>query len=388
MAIKNDKEIIKLKCSRCGRPIEIKYGTYRRSVNDPHYCSACRGQIEHERISSLNEKERNEYLQKKNSAISKGWNNQTQQMKDHVSDMRKANWINNNERKNNHSIRLAKQWNDKSQEEKDIQIEKLNAGKMKYWNNLENKEYHSKRAREKWYNQPQEERDRILLALDNGRKYFLENLTDDQKKEIFKKKSTSLKKYWASLSEEEYGKRMDEFRKALKNNFDNLNMIPNKNESTFINYLNIYKLRYEFVWYNKNKHPEFDKLFPSDKININRSTSPYHAWDFIIHTKDGDVLVDVDGSIHDSNKTNNVVTDYAGNKFILSDYIQFKDSQRPYQTDDLPAYSINCHNDNIDYSTTVTRIDTGENMAFKAFMSLLEWMDMDDKKKRELIASV
>ena len=384
MSREKDKEMINIKCNRCRADIKIKYGTYRKSHDHLHYCRSCRGKIEHERIKSLSEDERKVYLDKKNQAISSGWKKQSSDKKEQISQMRKEEW-NDEKRRKKHIEMLLKRWENMNENQRIQHLEKMAIGKEGYWANPKNKEFHSNRAREKWYNQPQNEQDRILGLLSVGREKFLDNLTLNDKIKISKKRSESLKKHWANLTPQQFEERISIFKERLKENFDNLDIVPNKNESSFIDKIDEFNISHEFVWYNKIKHPDFNKLFPFNPVRPGLFINPYHAWDFIIYTNEGNILVDIDGSIHNPECTKNKVTDTQGNKFILGDYIQFKDSQRPYQTDGLDAYIIQCYNDNLTDDTPVVNINTGEKMSFKSFMAILIWMNMNDKEKEDLL---
>ena len=331
--------------------------------------------------------EKQEYLKKKNDAISNGWKNQTIEQKERISQLRKTSWHNDKRRKN-HIEMLKIRWNNMTEDQRIEHLVKMDIGKNKYWSNPENMEYHSNRARKKWYDQSIEDQDRILKSLTVGRQEFRNNLTLSDKIELSRKRSEGLRKYWARLSPEQFQANISKFKERLKERFDKLDIIPNKNESKFIEYIEEFYIMYEFVWYNKNKHPDFNKLFSFNPVKPGAFINPYHAWDFKLFLNDGIVLVDIDGSIHDPKCTNNKVTDKRGNKFILSDYIQFKDSQRPYQTDGLPAYVVLCYDDNLTEDTPVKNINTGEIMSFKSFISIIIWMNMSNNDKKEIINSL
>lgn len=382
-----DKSFVTVTCDNCGAKIDIRYGTFRKTRNKPHYCRKCRGQMEKERINNLPEEERAAYLKQKNEAISRGWKNQSDETKMAVSKMRAAAW-DNDERRAAHDKMLKDRWNNLTDEQKADKLRKMAEGKANYWSDPNHKEYHSNRARDKWYAQSEDEQRRILQALSDGREKFFENLTLAQREEIAMKRSESLHKYWNSLSAEEFETRLIVFRESLKHNFDQLNLNPNTNEKAFIEQLNANYIPYEFIWYNKTVYPDFEKMFPANPVKPGSSVSPYHAWDFKLMLYDGEVLVDVDGSIHDENCSSNMVTDNNGNRFVLADYIKFKDSQRPYQTDGLPAYVIQCYDDKLTDDTKVVDITTNEIMSFKSFIGLLTWMNLPDQEKIRIIESV
>ena len=367
-----DKEIINIKCDTCGAPISIKYGTYRKTIGKSHMCRRCRGIAEKMRIQNMSDYDRAEYLKRKNEAIRNGWRNQSDDMKSRISKLRSESW-NNDIRRDAHTRMLKDRWNNLTDAEKIDKINKLGIGRDQFWMNPDNREYYSNLARERWYSQSEEDRIRILQALSDGRERFQENVTFAEKEEIARKRSESMHRYWLSLTPEQFQERINIFRERLKENFDKLDIIPNNNESEFIKYLDGCNIPYEFVWYNKIKHPDFDKLFAVNPVRPGKYVSPYHAWDFILFLKDGNVLVDIDGSVHDPKNSTTGVT-------------MFNDSKRPYQTDGLPAYIVKCYDNNITDNTPVENITTGENMSFKSFMALILWMNMDDDEKKFVIS--
>ena len=136
-----DLEIINIKCDNCGKDISIKYGTYRKTKNKHHYCRTCRGKFEHDRINALPEKERSEYLNKKNASISNGWAKQTLERKQEISQNRIAAWNNNSRRKLDHIKRLIERWNNMTLEERTEQLNKMSTGKEEYWSKIQEMQY-------------------------------------------------------------------------------------------------------------------------------------------------------------------------------------------------------------------------------------------------------
>ena len=360
---KQDNEILNLKCDGCGTDIQIKFGSWRRNKNGPHLCRKCRGKAEHERINNLTPEERAAYLEKKNKAISKGWSKQNDEMKKKVSDMRKSEWQNEERRKKHHDM-LIDRWANISDEEKDVKIQDLLEGQAKYWSDESNKAYHSNRARNKWFKQPIEEQQRILKALEAGRIKYYENATEEELKAMRKKQGESNKKYWANLPKDERNKRLE----YLYNRAN----LPSKNELAFIERINSLAYSFESQYKNKIKHPDFDKVFTLNTATGSTNISPYHSWDFIIHLSQSDILIDIDGSVHDpKNKTTGIT--------------EFNDSKRPYQTDGLPAYAVLCYDDNLTDNTPVINVTTNEKMSFKQFLYYLYAMNMSDKELKQLI---
>ena len=147
-------------------------------------------------------------------------------------------------------------------------------------------------------------------------------------------------------------------------------------------------LKYDIHWYNKIKHPDFDKLFPNNPVTGSKFVSPYHQWDISVKLFDTRVLIDIDGSIHDPNKISHDVTYFDGRKISLSDLITFNDSQRVYQTDNLNAYVIQCYDDKLTDNTPVVKINTGEIINFKSLIGILTFESMTEREKRKMFKSL
>ena len=102
---------------------------------------------------------------------------------------------------------------------------------------------------------------------------------------------------------------------------------------------------------------------------------PTHFWDFMISTREGRVLVDVDGSVHDPRHTANKIT-------------HFNDSKRPYQTDGLPAYIVQCYDDKLTDNTPVLNLKTGDVVTLRQWISIISWMNMTDAEKKAAVHSL
>ncbi len=382
-----DKAIVYTKCARCGKPLEIKYGSYRRNKDPNHYCKKCNGEREKERIASLSDEEREAFRKKKSESVKAGWANQSEEMKQKVSKMRKEDWKKESRQKIQAEL-LRRRWDNATDAEKQAQAEKLGKGRDKFWGNEENRKIYSELARERWYQYPEEIRAKVLAAAKEGSTNYWNNLSDEEKQRAIEKRSASSKKYWANLSQEDRDKHFKRISNSLIEYFNNLDRFPNKNEAAFIDYLNKNNLKFDRNYMNTTKHPDFDKLFAINEVKPGSMVLWFHKWDFIIYGIDTKVLVDIDGSIHDPKSSANMVHDKQGNFFKLSDYIEFKDAQRPYQTDGLEAYVIQCYDDNLIDKTPVTRITTGEKMNVKQLISILAWNNMTDAERKSIIKNI
>lgn len=261
-------------------------------------------------------------------------------------------------------------------------------------------------------------KDRIIKCIKNVTDYR-NNLTEEEKINLSKRTAKWSKEYWDNLTEEEryiQSKiRSDNFNKNRENitnmarkrsndywnnmtteEFNEWNLKrsvglassmlkPKATEIEFMNMVMISNVEYQYRYYNKIKHQDFDKLFPINPITNSR-TNPYHQWDFIIHTKNKSILVDIDGSIHDITKTNkSFVTDRNKRSLKLSDIIQFNDSKRPYQTDGLDAYAIMAYNDKINKDSPVLCIKTGEIINYTQLIAIIDLLNISKKELKKII---
>ena len=203
------------------------------------------------------------------------------------------------------------------------------------------------------------------------RKGFIEwyyNLSDEERDKYNQSKTNWSKDFWNNLS----GDNLNEW--ISKRCADDKFLVPrSENEINLAEILNRSKIRYELHKYNKTKHPDFDKLFPYNKVTGAKIVIPYHQWDFLIHTASKDIFVDIDGSMH-------IVKDftihyYTGIDINIRDVQEYNDSQRPYQTDGLDAYVIQCYDDKLTDTTPVTNVITNEKMKFSELMAIIRFMD-------------
>lgn len=370
-----DKLIVELKCDRCGVPIQIKYGTYRKTRESPHYCRKCRGELESLRINSLPPEEKEKYLSSKNQAISDGWAKQSDEKKIEISLKRIELWK-DPLRRELQSEMLQNRWVNLPEEEKIRRLGLIHHGRDIYWSNPENIIKAILNGRERWYSQPEEVRNRVLKALNDARIEFYKNLSKEEEKELHRKQGKSMKKYWDDLPENEYFERIRKFKESIRMHLNLLDVYPNGNESEFINYLDMFKIPYEWLWTNEYEYDKFYEIFPKEHpFKPGGKVTWFHTWDFIIHVKTGDILVDIDGSIHDPSKNRNKVTDSQGNKYILGDYIDFKDSQRVFQTDGLDAFIVQVFDDKLTKDTPVINVYTEKSMTLIDFLMYLNVMN-------------
>ena len=387
MGSKRDKEDVPMTCADCGKQYTMKFGSWRRNKNGIHRCKDCTMKELQRKINGSSEEERNALIARRNAAIKAGWAKQTDEQKKKISLDRSIAWSNDMKRKADLHERLVQMWKNMSDEDKNKQWEIMGKARNAYWNDDAHRKYHSCRARKKWYAQAPEEQARIIAAANKGYATYLENETAEQRAERLKKMSISMKKWWSSLSNEEFDEHIKKYRFGMDKYFKKLNQHnPNQNESVFIGFLEKYLLSFHHEYYSQKKYPNFDELFPENPVRKGIRIHPYHVWDFIIHLKDKDILVDVDGSIHDPESSSNVVRDSHGNQFVLYDYISFNDSQRLYQTDGMDAYVVECYDNNMTEDSIVRNITSGKTTSLKNFLVDLSWESLSDEDKKEFLA--
>ena len=92
------------------------------------------------------------------------------------------------------------------------------------------------------------------------------------------------------------------------------------------------------------------------------------------------ILIDIDGSIHKLEQSKWIV-----DGFDVGGYIQFNDSQRPYQTDGLDAYIIQCYDDKLTNDTKVLHLQTNKEMSYKDFINEIKFLNYSKKEIRKII---
>ena len=267
-----------------------------------------------------------------------------------------------------------------SEEEKAARYEKAAISHQAYWDNLS-----------------EEERAIRGQQVSQG----IANMTDEEKARRSLNSSIATKEYMASLTEEEKAERAAKISEANVKRFENMSdeecralrinqtagrrRVLSKSEVDFINELHKSNIKFEVHYYSTKVHPDFNTLFPKNPITGGTVFST-KEWDFIIRTMKGDVLVDVDGSIHSEKNTHTCTRN--GVTYKLLDEVKFQESQRPYQTDGLNAYSIRCYDDKLSDDTQVVDVkDMSKMMSFKAFMAMLQFDNMSEKEQKEVAST-
>jgi len=188
-----------------------------------------------------------------------------------------------------------------------------------------------------WDNKTDEKREYDIARLHDGRDNYYKNETY----EIFVEKvlRNAIRYNIAGENRTKYiiTYHIDEMRYNTEREF--LRLLVNNN------------IDFIFQFYSTIIHPKFHELFPNNPITGANYVSPFHRWDFMIKTKQTNIFIDIDGSIHNL-KYNSPIS--KGRKF--------DDSQRLYQTDELPAYIVKCYNDRLNLDNIVINLYSNEEL--------------------------
>jgi len=209
-----------------------------------------------------------------------------------------------------------------------------------------------------------EEKQIASMNKSNGQK---RRYTNPKEREKMRKKSNN---FYHNLSYEDHVKHDLEYcknhnntapkllEKFIKECLDNIY----DSEADFMRLLLKYDIKFLFQIYNLTSHPNIRKLFPYNIQTGSDYVCPFHRWDFMIITEKENIFVDIDGSIHDPKQTNYYKKCLTGNCTLLSDIENFYDSQRIYQTDNLPAYIIQCYDNKLTLNSPVRNIYNNTNI--------------------------
>ena len=356
-----------VKCSVCGCDVPIQWETY--SLKDPSIpwrCRSCNDKYRNALYEAKPEEEKKAFVESQRERSKAYWSSLDDKTKEADSKRRKDLW---KKRKEDGSGQLildamkegrANWWNSLSDEEKLTQWGYMEAGRAKWWNSLTNeeKEEHMKHPHEgftRWFNSLSTQEQKAFLApVLKGNKEFWDNMTDEGFKTWLGSLKEGVLRHFISMGKND----------GLSNN-----------EVAMRDMLKKHGLKFDIRWINSIKHPNFDILFPVNTATGSTNISPYHEWDFIVHTLDRDILIDVDGSVHDpKNKTTGVT--------------EFNDSKRPYQTDGLLAFKVLCYNDKLSDDTPVMSIDESdkrETMSLSNLLALMEWYNLSKSEKKQAL---
>lgn len=396
----DEKSKVIVTCADCKKPMEVTYSTFIRKKDNVWRCKKCLAIIAKSVYNNLTSEEKARRAKISSEKMKNYWKTVDQnQKKTRLDSLNKGyqaydktlSSLDKEKKSNQQSIFMKGYWNNLDSERKDEILKPMIDGFQQWYQNLsdeEKKDHHKyiQDGNKKWWDSiSEEDRNRLSEIRSTSSKEYWDNITNEQRIQIGKRQSSQIKEYWNHMTPEQYLE-WDYKRAAGFNQYlDDLDDTLNKNETSLMNYLKFGGIMYESHWYNKNKHPDFDKLFPINPVTESRFVSPYHQWDFMVFTKDCSVLIDIDGSIHNNEKITHKITYFNGKKIQLSDIISFNDSQRLYKTDGLNAYVVLCYDDNLNDNTAVVNINTNETMNLISLISILIWMNLSEKEKEEML---
>ena len=333
-------------------------------------------------------------------------------------------------------------WKTKTSEERSRIMKPSHISHKKYWENLTDIEKKNiienlqKESRKYLETRSEEEKRRLGKIISDARKKYFKNMSEEEKKILAEKASRRVKAAWKKLSKGEQDRRIQEFLKNAnkyretithdiyhqrwvrmhpdkKNRIRNAlteygrelwsNMTVEKFEKMMLlqaitsnrkehfpkkysceiemaNLLQLYKIDYTYSVYNIEKGDGFNETFPSNHITGSKFVSPYHQWDFRIHTKEKDIFLDVDGSVHYYNNEALVTNPSTKKKFRVWDSVKFNDAQRPYQTDGLDAYVVECPKDKLSLDSNVKNIMTMEFMTLQDLLYILKGYNIEKEE--------
>lgn len=424
---------VTVKCQDCGCDFEISRSRHYKLMASENPVFRCKPCYKYWRknvwYNELPEERRNE-LSSKRSELSKGvWANMSEEKKEETNLKKSATRINHSDEwKANVREKVQSTWQNKSSEELADYAESCRNNTQAFWDGLNNRGRKlmsqkmseaqraymdslsdAKRAvrsrriaeanRNWWANLSDEERALVFQIRSEAQKKQWSEKSEESRNYIISQLVKGREKWWNNLSDEEkieYGLRhktefwdkmtKEEFKEWSRKVCNSMRKIPETgSEALFEDILRASHIPFQNQWCNEIEHPDFDKMFPTNPFTGSTKVSPYHVWDFKVNCLGGSFLIDIDGSIHDPNKTDKLVTDELGNKYILAEEIEFMSSKRPYQTDGLPAYAIGALDDDITDETPVVDISTGEVLTFKSLMSILNFNNLSEKDRKAIL---
>jgi hypothetical protein len=268
-----------------------------------------------------------------------------------IGDISKNNWkhINDDDR----SIMIEKirnktiqQWEKYSEEQRKLVGDRISIQQKNYWSNV-NIEEKTKRLNKLW----------------NGSKQYWMSLSEDDKKKHIEQLRYFNKQYWDDMTDDE---RIDRYFKISSSIANSDKIEPFKTEFEFMKALNLYHIDYKHHYCNSIIHNNFYDHF--DKFS-----NPFHVWDFIIYTKQSNILIDIDGSIH-TIPPGEYVTKNDGIDVGAS--IQNNDSKRPYQTDEYDSYIIEAYDDNLNDDTPVLQLGDCKYITYRQLWDIIQFNNM------------
>ena len=368
---------LNVKCSVCGCDVPVFWDTYRmKDPNIPWRCRRCNDDYRNEVYNSKPQEEKDAFVEKQRQRSKEYWKNRTAEEVEADSQRRKDLW------------KVRKE----TGADKHI-LDAMHKAQLEWYASLSDEEkalqiIHMNEAKEEWRkNASQEELDRINALAKAATQRRWDNQTPEERKESMTNIHEGCMKFWENMTQEEYTERILRAAKLRLENIsweDHYYLGIKKKTSTGIeiSFMNKINLQFVLEYPNIIIPDDFFKKFPVNPYTEKGLVYPIHSWDFRVHTRDSDIFVDIDGPMHLRESFDKMYFNRSFNEF---EYKKWKDSQRPFQTDRLPAYVIYCPDDQLTDQCDVENIATGEHMTFVALKALLIFMNASDEERREIL---
>jgi len=353
----------------CGTMFEITSKTFNERIRKGRLqlCPECmkissnkkHNKSQTDRFAKMTPEEKKAYGQ----LISQGMNKMTPEAKEKMiknnSESHKKKMSDPNERKKLSKIGL-KFWSDKDEIYRKQHGQLIIYGRSKM--TLEDKKKESKNKSKgqlkRYANETLEQKEKRSNSNSISGIEFYKNLSYNEKLVLNKERCETFNKHTVKL----FGYIPELY----------LNNIKYKSEKDFMNLLIDNNIKFIWQYYNLYPYPNFKELFPYNIHHDTNYVSPFHRWDFYIQTKKTDIFVDIDGPIHDHTQNNYLVTNEIGNKISMTVIQKFVESQRKYQTDNLPAYRVICYDNKLSLDTAVVNIyDDNDIITIKDLINLI-----------------
>ena len=387
-------------CSRCGKSYKYNRGIeiYRINKNVPlDLCKTClKSDAAKKQMADMSPAEKNAVYQKISKANKKYYRQLSKDEQDKIN-KRLYDAVNNSDnrddiiKKRNQSISDAFHRQDPGEQNRRIKM--LRDSFREWYDDLPSDSPYKHGINTKcwWQSLNDEERSKMSRKLSEAQYRYLDNLSEEERIDRGKRISNSLKEYWKNLSSEErnnlisyrtekireywntlpdedFQKWMEKRANGYNRYMNNLDHSENQCEQVFANILKSNNIEFVTHHYNEYVPSEFFSNYFYNPFSVHHTTSPYHAWDFMIKLNDDKfIYVDIDGSIHDREQANFFVRRNNMN-FCIADYIEYNDSKRFYQTDGLDAYIIRAYYNHLHDDVEVVLLsDPYADITFRSF---------------------
>lgn len=355
--------IIQMTCSVCGKKFPIQFRTWEmkdKKGETVWRCRRCNDDYRNSLYESKSPEEKAAFVAKQVARTKAYYANMTDEERAKNSQNRKDGWKKRYDSGTAVNSLLAmkngrkKWWENLSDDDKRKQLKYLHDGRVEWWNNISD-----------------EDRAAYLKVIGEKSKEFWDSMTPEARELRSAPSREAFQSYWENIDSTIFqNMRVESAIKLREFKDDNPDAQPftplTPTEVTFSDMLKVYNLSYIPQYPSIKVHPDFNKIFTANEATGSNLIDPTHLWDFVVRTKSTDVFIDVDGSIH--NPSNNPIN-------------AFNDKKRPYQTDGLPAYIVNCPDDKLTLESEVINVATGEKSIVSSLLAILREMDgqLNDK---------